>query len=132
MPFDAAAGVSDAAEQLDLILVSTGFYSIPLLWSCLLITIQMMNMLRDFGEEEMFQRDAADWAQQTFGDCELGDKRRTKRLVDIGMRMASQVGSSLSKCCEGDEAALVGIAVDTPIMYIHIKRTLSEFSLVSS
>jgi hypothetical protein len=56
----------------------------------------------------MFLRDAAEWAKQTFGDCELGDKRRTKRLVDIGMRMASQLGSSLSKCCEGDEAALLG------------------------
>lgn len=65
-------------------------------------------MLQDFGDEGMFQRDAADWAQQTFGDCELGDKRRTKRLVNVGMRMANQVGSSLSKCCEGDEAALVG------------------------
>lgn len=56
----------------------------------------------------MFLRSAADWAEQTFGGCDLGDERRTKRLVDIGKRMASQMGCSLSKCCEGDEAALLG------------------------
>lgn len=56
----------------------------------------------------MFLRGDANWAEQTFGDCDLGDERRTRRLVDIGKRMASQMGSSLSKCCEGDEAALLG------------------------
>lgn len=56
----------------------------------------------------MFVKDAEEWAEQTFGDCDLGDERRTKRLVDIGQRMASQMGSSLSKCCQGDEAALLG------------------------
>lgn len=56
----------------------------------------------------MFLRSAADWAEQTFGGCDLGDERRTKRLVDIGKRMASQMGCSLSKCCEGEGAALLG------------------------
>jgi hypothetical protein len=56
----------------------------------------------------MFPIEANDWAQQTFGSCKLGDARRTKRLVDVGARMAGQIGSSLSKCCEGDEAALTG------------------------
>jgi len=56
----------------------------------------------------MFVRDAFGWSEQTFGDCDLGDERRTRRLVNIGARLASQMGSSLSKCCEGDEAALLG------------------------
>lgn len=56
----------------------------------------------------MFLGDAAGWAEQTFGDCDLGDERRTRRLVDIGKRMASQMGCSLSKCCDGDQAALLG------------------------
>ncbi len=56
----------------------------------------------------MFLTEAAAWAEQTFGACDLGDERRTKRLVDIGERMASQMGHSLSKCCEGDGAALLG------------------------
>lgn len=49
-----------------------------------------------------------EWAKQTFSGCDLGDERRTKRLVDIAERMAKQVGSSLSKSCEGDDAALLG------------------------
>lgn len=53
-------------------------------------------------------REAGQWAQRTFGDCNLGDERRSKRLVDIGTRMASQMGSSLSKSCAGEQAALLG------------------------
>ncbi len=29
--------------------------------------------------------DVAQWAEQQFGACELGDKRRTKRLVKLGI-----------------------------------------------
>lgn len=32
--------------------------------------------------------DAATWAQDMFGEAELGDMRRTKRLVDITQRLA--------------------------------------------
>lgn len=56
----------------------------------------------------MFPGDAYGWSEQVFGNCDLGDKRRTRRLVDVGARMARQIGSSLSKCCEGDDAALLG------------------------
>ncbi len=56
----------------------------------------------------MFVGDALKWSEQTFGDCDLGDERRTKRLVNIGSRMASQLGNSLSKSCDGDKAALLG------------------------
>src|SRR5260364_76504 len=47
-------------------------------------------------------------AHQTFGECNLGDERRTKRLVEVGKRLANQIGCSLPKCCEGDKAALLG------------------------
>lgn len=45
-------------------------------------------------EEEMFVGDALKWSEKSFGDCDLGDERRTKRLVSIGSRMASELGSS--------------------------------------
>jgi hypothetical protein len=53
-------------------------------------------------------KDPKEWAQQTFGGCQLGDQRRTERLIDVGARMAQQAGQSLAKCCAGDPAALVG------------------------
>lgn len=52
--------------------------------------------------------DAAQWAQRTFGECQLGDTRRTRRLVDVATRMASHLGSALCKSCDGDTAALLG------------------------
>lgn len=48
------------------------------------------------------------WSQDVFGSCALGDARRTRRLVDVGARMARQVGASMARCCEGDTAALLG------------------------
>lgn len=52
--------------------------------------------------------DSQEWSQQMFGASELGDVRRTKRLVDVGARLARQAGESLVKCCEGDDAAIQG------------------------
>ena len=52
--------------------------------------------------------DEATWAQQLFGECDLGDRRRTRRLVDVGTRLARQVGASMAQCCEGESAALLG------------------------
>lgn len=48
------------------------------------------------------------WSQQLFGECDLGDVRRTRRLVDVGARLAKQVGASMAQCCEGEPAALLG------------------------
>lgn len=56
----------------------------------------------------MIVSDEAAWSQQLFGSCELGDSRRTRRLVDMGARLARQVGASMAKCCEGESAALLG------------------------
>ncbi len=52
--------------------------------------------------------DELGWSQQLFGGSDLGDARRTARLVDVAARMAKQAGSSLAKSCDGDQAALLG------------------------
>ncbi len=52
--------------------------------------------------------DETRWAQQLFGECDLGDRRRTRRLVDVGTRLARQVGASMAQCCAGESAALLG------------------------
>jgi hypothetical protein len=39
--------------------------------------------------------DARIWAQEQFGDCDLADKRRVKRLVEVASRMATDPSGSL-------------------------------------
>ena len=56
----------------------------------------------------MISIDEFEWSQQLFGGSDLGDARRTARLVDVAARMAAQVGRSLAKSCEGNQAALLG------------------------
>ncbi len=36
--------------------------------------------------------DEATWSQQVFGACDLGDSRRTRRLVGVGARLADRWG----------------------------------------
>lgn len=36
-----------------------------------------------------------EWAQQEFGGCQLGDRRRTKRLMRIGAQLAASPGGTL-------------------------------------
>ena len=40
---------------------------------------------------------AAEWAQNNFGNAELGDKRRTKRLVTLVTDLVSNIGMSVVK-----------------------------------
>jgi len=51
--------------------------------------------------------ECADWAEREFGGAELGDVRRTERLVQIACGAASQVGAALSTVCgkSGSQAA---------------------------
>ena len=56
----------------------------------------------------MVAKDEQDWSRQMFGECELGDARRTERLVSVAARMSKQMGKSLAKSCQGDNAALLG------------------------
>lgn len=52
--------------------------------------------------------DAAAWSAAVFGSVDLGDKRLTKRLIQMGKQLSSLPGSSLSASCEGQEALLEG------------------------
>lgn len=52
--------------------------------------------------------DAAAWSAAVFGSVDLGDKRLTKRLIQMGKQLSSLPGSSLSASCEGQDALLKG------------------------
>lgn len=56
----------------------------------------------------MIPKDEMEWSRLMFGECELGDTRRTERLVSVAARMSKQMGRSLAKSCQGDSAALLG------------------------
>lgn len=47
----------------------------------------------------MLITDTADWAAFTFGQCNLGDKRRTMRLIKMSEQIASSIGQSIVKSC---------------------------------
>jgi hypothetical protein len=48
-------------------------------------------------------KDAGEWATAIFKESELGDPRRTKRLIKLATCYAKNIGSSTVECCEGDE-----------------------------
>ncbi len=41
-----------------------------------------------------FQMDAAQWAEQQFADCRLGDQRRTKRLIQVAEQVTNDPSAS--------------------------------------
>ena len=41
-----------------------------------------------------FRIDAQEWAEEQFSDCELGDKRRTKRLIQVAKHVANHPSAS--------------------------------------
>lgn len=48
--------------------------------------------------------DAHDWASRQFGSAQLGDRRRTRRLVSLAATLASAGGTSIAAACVADEA----------------------------
>ena len=48
------------------------------------------------------------WAQDMFGWCELGDVRRTRRVVKMAEQLATHTGRSLARSCDGDEIVQEG------------------------
>lgn len=48
------------------------------------------------------------WAREIFGECELGDERRTRRLVKLGAQLAAHAGQAPVSACRGDPAACEG------------------------
>lgn len=52
--------------------------------------------------------ESAQWAEQEFGGCDLGDKRLQARLVRIAEAKGKQPGSSYAQTCQGDRHELKG------------------------
>ncbi|MDQ7051149.1 MAG: IS4 family transposase [Enterobacterales bacterium] len=50
----------------------------------------------------MFISDTAHWSKSTFGTCDLGDKRRTKRLIQMVTSLARNIGQSVVKSMDND------------------------------
>ena len=48
------------------------------------------------------------WSELTFGCADLGDTRRTKRLVTVAAELSAHTGNSLSSSCEGYTALVTG------------------------
>ena len=58
--------------------------------------------------KETFTADPRRWAEQQFGECVLGDVRRTHRLVDYAARQVAQPEASTNSVCAGDHAVAEG------------------------
>ena len=48
------------------------------------------------------------WAERTFVCADLGDRRRTKRLIHTAADLSAHTGSSLAESCEGNLASVEG------------------------
>lgn len=55
----------------------------------------------------MLIKDTEQWAKETFGKADLGDNRRTTRLVKLSAQMATHTGASVVKAA-GDTASIEG------------------------
>ena len=51
---------------------------------------------------------AAAWSEAVFGNCALGDKRLTRRLVKISNQLLNTQDISLAQSCEGEGAQIEG------------------------
>ena len=58
--------------------------------------------------EKIFEGDTKKWAEQQFGGCDLGDRRRTRRVVEYAARQACEPAGSTNAVCLGDDAAAEG------------------------
>ena len=56
----------------------------------------------------MFITEVSSWAEDQFQFCNLGDKRRTARLIEMAKSLCKNIGKSFSYSCEGDNAELEG------------------------
>ena len=56
----------------------------------------------------MFESDCHGWAEATFGGCELGDLRRTRRLVKYAASQAENPDATTNAACCGDAASVEG------------------------
>ena len=49
--------------------------------------------------------DTQSWAEQEFGNADLGDSRRTQRLVQLAEQRGSQPNASITQSCGSNAAA---------------------------
>lgn len=56
----------------------------------------------------MFIADEEQWAQALFGACQLGDRRRTRRLITYAADQAREAGASTAAVAQGDGARRLG------------------------
>src|SRR3989338_5142663 len=57
----------------------------------------------------MYIKDSNEWAEATFGSCDLADSRRTKQLVKYAASQASHPNASTHQACHGNHAAAEAI-----------------------
>lgn len=82
---------------------------------------------------EVAEREETDWAAHEFGAAQLGDTRRTARLVALARRVSQQPQASLPEAC-GDPAALKAAyrffatedLSDTAILASHVQATVQR------
>ncbi len=55
----------------------------------------------------MFIKNTEQWAEEIFGNADLGDNRRTKRLVKLSSQLATHTGASVVQAA-GDTASIEG------------------------
>jgi hypothetical protein len=63
---------------------------------------------KDRSIEMSLRNSGKDWAERTFGKCDLGDNRRLQRLIDYAGRQAERPEGSVTEVCQGDDAAQEG------------------------
>lgn len=59
-------------------------------------------------DKPVFAGDSKKWAEQQFGRCDLGDTRRTRRVVAYAACQAENPTGSTNAVCAGDDAAAEG------------------------
>ena len=80
----------------------------PLLLACLLVTNPILVYPFPRQTKIMIPLPPQHWSEQIFGCANLGDKRRTKRLVKVAGDLSAHTGSSLATSCSGNLAAVEG------------------------
>jgi Transposase DNA-binding len=59
--------------------------------------------------------DVSQWAEQQFGTCELGDKRRTKRLVKLATQVATKPDAATPEQTEKAHPAFQAVLSERPL-----------------
>ena len=61
--------------------------------------------IRTFPLETLMGSNTQSWAEQEFGNADLGDYRRTRRLIQIAEQRGCQPNASITQSCGGNAAA---------------------------